>query len=187
MVRPAGLSGCGSYPAVLPSRRGALLGGNRGSFLKVNYQKGEMGEVLAGRPASEASIAAVEMGVEEDRTCPRCGAHGAMANGKSRGLQRYLCRSCNRTFGAVTNTPMDGLHRKEIWLTYGECLANGDTVAVAAERCDIAVSAVFRWRHRLLARISTNTEKLTGIVEAYETFFSGKPQNGSCLDTGQGR
>ena len=36
MVRPAGRSGCGSSPTVLPSRRGgALLGGRKGLLLKV--------------------------------------------------------------------------------------------------------------------------------------------------------
>ena len=101
-------------------------------------QKLEMGEILAGRPAGEASIAAVEMGVGEDRSCPRCGTSGAKANGKSRGLQRYLCQSCNRTFGATTGTSVNGLHHKDLWLTYCECLANGDTTAVAAARCGIA-------------------------------------------------
>ena len=134
-------------------------------------QKAEVGEVLAGRPAGEASVAAVETGVGEDRTCPHCGTHGAVANGKSRGLQRYLCRSCNRTFGAVTGTSLSGLHRKDLWLTFGACLANGDTVAVSAKRCGIAVSTAFRWRHRFLAGISTTSKKLTGIVEADETFF----------------
>ena len=134
-------------------------------------QKQEAGEVVAGRPVGEASLAAIEMGVGEDRSCPRCGAHGAVANGKSRGLQRYLCRSCNRTFGAVTSTPMNRLHHKELWLTFGDCLANGDTIAAAAKRCAIAVSTAFRWRHRFLAAINTNTDKLKGIVEADETYF----------------
>ena len=58
-------------------------------------QKLEIGELLAGRPVGEASVAAVEMSVGEDRTCPRCGTGGAKANGKARGLQRYLCQSCN--------------------------------------------------------------------------------------------
>ena len=85
-------------------------------------QKIEKGEVLASLPAGEVLLAAVEMGIGEDWTCPRYSAHGAVANGKSREFQRDLCRSCNRTFGAVTNTPMNGLHRKKIlWLTYGEC------------------------------------------------------------------
>lgn len=134
-------------------------------------QKAEVGEVLAGRPAGEASVAAVEAGVGEDRTCPHCGASGAVANGKARGMQRYLCRSCSRTFGAVTGTSLSGLHHKNLWLTFAECLADGDTVAVAAKRCGIAVSTAFRWRHRFLAGVSTTSENLTGIVESDETFF----------------
>ena len=47
----------------------------------------------------------------------------------------------------VTGTPMDAPHRKELWLTFGECLANGDKVAVAG----IAVRTAFRWRPRFLA------------------------------------
>ena len=134
-------------------------------------QKLEIGEVLAGRPAGEASVAAVEMGVGDDRTCPRCGTRGAVANGKAAGLQRYLCRTCNRTFGAMTSTPMKGIYHKELWLIYSECLANSDTVATAARRCRIAVSTAFRWRHRFLAGINTSTDKLKGIVEADETYF----------------
>ena len=85
-------------------------------------QKAEVGEVLAGRPIGEASLAAVELSVGEDRSCPHCGTPGAVANGKARGMQRYLCRSCKRTFGAVTGTPLSGLHHKDVWLTFGECL-----------------------------------------------------------------
>ena len=133
-------------------------------------QKTEVGEVLAGRPVGEASLAAVESSVGENRSCPHCGTPGAVANGKARGMQRYLCRSCKRTFGAVTGTPLSGLHHKDVWLTFGECLANGDTVAASAKRCGIAVSTAFRWRHRFLAAIETDTEKLRGIVEADETF-----------------
>lgn len=56
-------------------------------------QKTEAMDIRAGRPAGEAALAAIELGVGEDHCCPRCGALGAVANGKARGLQRYLCRS----------------------------------------------------------------------------------------------
>ena len=132
-------------------------------------QKAGAGEVLTGRPVGDASLAAAESLFGEDRTCPHCGTPGAVANSKARGMQRYLCRSCKRTFGAGTGTPLSGLHHKDVWLTFGECLANGDTVAASAERCGIAVSTAFRWRHRFLAAVRTGTEKLRGIVEADET------------------
>lgn len=136
-------------------------------------QKAEAGEILAGRPAGEASLAAIELGIGEDRCCPRCGTPGAVANGRARGMQRYLCRACKRTFGALTGTRVSGLHRKEAWLTFGECLADGDTVKASAERCGVAVSTAFRWRHRFLEAIKTGAGKLRGIVEADETFVLG--------------
>jgi transposase-like protein len=133
-------------------------------------QKAEAVEILAGRPVGEASVAAVELGVDEDRCCPHCGTPGAVANGKARGMQRYLCRTCKRTFGALTGTRLSGLHRKEVWLTFGECLADGDTVKASAERCGVAVSTAFRWRHRFLEVIKSSAGTLRGIVEADETF-----------------
>jgi transposase-like protein len=133
-------------------------------------QKAEAGEILSGRPAGDASLAAIELGVGDDRCCPHCGTPGAVANGKARGMQRYLCRACKRTFGALTGTRLSGLHRKEAWMTFGECLADGDTVKASAERCGVAVSTAFRWRHRFLEAIKTRVGKLRGIVEADETF-----------------
>ena len=139
-------------------------------------QRAEAGEILAGRPAGAASLAAIELGIGEDRRCPRCDATGAVANGKARGLQRYLCKACGRTFGALTGTRLSGLHRKEEWLTFGACLADGDTIKTSSERCGVAVSTAFRWRHRFLEAVQTGAEKLRGIVEADETFVLSSPK-----------
>ena len=95
-------------------------------------RKVEAGEVLAGRPAGEASLAAVETGVGEDRICPHRGAHGSQWPTASRwDFNAILADPAVEPVRTVTNTPASGPHRKELWLTFGECLANGDTVAVA--------------------------------------------------------
>lgn len=148
----------------------------------TDAQKAEASEILAGRPAGAASLAAIELVVGEDRKCPHCDTPGAVANGKARGMQRYLCRACKRTFGAVTGTGVSGLHHKEAWLTFGACLSNGDTVKESAERCGIAVSTAFRWRHRFLAAVQTSGEKLKGIVEADETFVLPSRKGARKLD-----
>jgi transposase-like protein len=144
-----------------------------GADTLTEAQKAETGEVLAGRSVGEASFAAIELGIGEDRCCPRCGATGAVANGKARGLQRYLCKACGRSFGALTGTRLSGLHRKEEWLTFGACLAEGDSIKASAERCGVAVSTAFCWRHRFLEAVETGAGKLRGIVEADETFVLG--------------
>jgi hypothetical protein len=85
-------------------------------------------------------------------------------------LKRYLCKGCGKTFGALTGTPLSGLHYKERWLIFGDCLSDGDTVKSSAARCDVAVSTSFRWRHRFLSAVASGAIKLSGIVEADETF-----------------
>ena len=43
----------------------------------------------------------------------------------ARGLRRYQCKDCGRTFNALTGTPLSGLHHKERWLSFGASLGEG--------------------------------------------------------------
>ena len=73
-----------------------------------------------------------------------------------RGLRRYRCKACRKTFNATTGTSLHGLHKKDRWLAYRECLADGMMIRDSAKRCKLAVSTSFRWRHRFWAhRIRT--------------------------------
>ncbi len=130
-------------------------------------QQAEAG--LSGGSEASASLAAIEGSVDEDRRCPHCGTPGAISRGKARGLRRYRCKGCRKTFNAATGTPLSGLHRKDRWLAFGSCLADGLTVRASAERCGFAINTAFRWRHRFLTAKDPETRRLTGIVEADET------------------
>ena len=132
--------------------------------------------MLSGRSEGEASKAAIELGVDEARRCPHCVSEGAVSRGMARGLRRYQCKGCGRTFNALTGTPLSGLHHKERWLSFGASLAKGETVKASAARCDVAVSTAFRWRHRFLAAARSDSEVLKGIVEADETYVPGEPE-----------
>ena len=136
-------------------------------------QRTDLAAALSGRTQASASLAAVEAGVGEDRRCPRCGTPGAVSRGTARGLRRYQCKGCGRTFNAVTGTPLSGMHHKERLLDFGACLASGKTVRESAEHCRIAVTTAFRWRHRFLAAKSREPSRLRGIVEVDETYFPG--------------
>ncbi len=133
-------------------------------------QRQEAEAVFSGGSQASASLAAIEASVGEDRPCPHCGTPGALSRGKARGLRRYQCKGCKKTFNAATGTPLAGLHRKDKWLAFGTCLADGLTVRRSAEHCGFAVTTAFRWRHRFLTAESPQPRKLTGIVEADETY-----------------
>ena len=115
-----------------------------------------------------------------DRTgCPHCGCRRLQGWGHASGLPRYRCVDCRRSFNALTGTPLARLRLKEKWAAQTEALITGESLVKAAERCGVAVTTAFRWRHRFLSAPALDKPgQLTGIVEADETFilesFKGK-------------
>jgi hypothetical protein len=47
----------------------------------------------------------------ESQGCPHCAGREVVDWGRSHGLLRFRCKSCGRTFNALTNTPMAHLRR----------------------------------------------------------------------------
>ena len=132
-------------------------------------QRLELEEVLAGQSPVAAATAVVEAGLGEERRCPHCGHEKSVRRGKADDLQRFRCKDCGKSFNALTGTPLARLRKKDRWLDFGRSLAEGDTVLASAERCGVAVSTAFRWRHRFLTT-KPPSPTLTGIVEADEAF-----------------
>ena len=133
-------------------------------------QKEQTQDLLSGVTGENASLMAIEAQLEETRLCPHCNTPGATSKGMARGLRRYRCKACGKTFNAATGTALQGLHKKGRWLAFGDCLADGLTVRKAAERCNFAPSTSFRWRHRFLSAHDHNTLKIKNIIKVDETY-----------------
>jgi transposase-like protein len=134
----------------------------------------------AQRQALMRQLAAIEgqtasVGVIEDRmgsVCPHCGGTRMVRNGHAHGLQRYKCRGCQRSFNALTGTPLARLRQKGKWLAQAEAVREGLTIKQAAAKLQVAPSTAFRWRHRFLALPKTvHAQVLSGIAEADQTYF----------------
>jgi len=111
--------------------------------------------------------------------CGHCASGKVVKNGHSRGLQRYCCRACGKTFNTTTGTPLAGLHSKERFFEQGECLAQGLTVREAAATLGVSVSTAFRLRHRFLQAVQAHQpHQVSGLLEADETYFR-QSQKGS--------
>jgi len=133
-------------------------------------QRQELEAVLAGRQPRAAVAAAIEERLGEARRCPHCGG-ASVGGGQADDLRRFRCKDCRRSFNALTGTPLARLRKKERWLDFGQSLSEGETVAASAERCGVAVSTAFRWRHRFLRAAKNPTRLLSGIVEVDETYI----------------
>jgi transposase-like protein len=104
--------------------------------------------------------------------CPHCAGREVVGWGRSHGLLRFRCKSCRRTFNALTKTPMAHLRKKEKWLDHARAMIEGKSLAKTAALCGVHPTTAFRWRHRFLrAPASDKPRGLRGIVEADETFL----------------
>jgi transposase-like protein len=106
------------------------------------------------------------------KLCPHCKSDDFGKWGKSHGLPRYRCRSCNKTFNPLTNTPLARLRLKERWLDFTKALLDGESVRKSAKTCGVHKSTTFRWRHRFLQMpADLKSSVLSGIAEADEMFL----------------
>ncbi len=104
--------------------------------------------------------------------CFHCSSPEVVKIGKSRQIQRYKCKSCNRTFGDLTATPMNRTRYRDKWIDYFEMMIEGKTIRECAETLEIAVSTSFMWRHKILfAILDLSRETFDGITEVDETFM----------------
>ena len=102
------------------------------------------------------------VGVPVCSCSPHCGYSLYQPWGNAHGLVRYRCQGFRRTFNALANTPLVGLHHKDRWFLYLEGFASGESVRKASRRCGINKKASrrcginkkasFNWRHRFLHR-----------------------------------
>jgi transposase-like protein len=120
--------------------------------------------------ASEQAHRIVEERVQWLASCPHgCGLR-IVRNGMARGLQRYKCRDCGRTFNALSGTPLARLRYRDRWLDQAQALIDGLSITRASQQLEVARSTAFRWRHRFLSLPQhLKSGHLSGIVEADET------------------
>jgi transposase-like protein len=116
-------------------------------------------------------------------SCPGCGGSHHYRHGIDRGLQRYRCRACRRTFNALTGTPLARLRRREKWLDYARQMLDSRSVRAAAITVGVHRNTSFRWRHRFLAGVRHDQpERLAGIAEADELFLLESQKGSRELD-----
>lgn len=108
------------------------------------------------------------------KVCPRCRHEEISRNGKFKGKQRYICKSCRKTFTDFTRSPRYN-SKKDVskWMLYAKCMVNGYSIRKCAEIIEISVPTSFYWRHKILDAIRTymHVGSVGGVIEVDETFF----------------
>lgn len=107
--------------------------------------------------------------------CPYCGCSHIVRNGKKCNKQRFLCKSCKRTFVTTTHTILSMSHfPTSVWKEAITDALQEDPIDHTAERLGVSHTCVFHMRHKLLMAlqyaIEGNPDILKQVSELDETF-----------------
>ena len=78
----------------------------------TEVQRAALAAALAGQGSANEAIAMIEMRFALAPACGHCKSQRFGSWGTASGLKRYMCRNCNRTFNALTGTPLAQLPKR---------------------------------------------------------------------------
>lgn len=130
--------------------------------------------IVLGSFATEVTNEVKENRFSKGKVCPHCGHEEVSRNGKFNDKQRYICKSCRKTFTDFTRSPRYN-SKKDIrkWILYSKCMINGYSIRKCAEIVEISVPTSFYWRHKFLdaIRVYMGIGNVGGVIEVDEAFF----------------
>ena len=109
---------------------------------------------------------------EKQGVCPHCEHIKYVKMGKDKGVQRYKCKGCKRTFTPFTGTWMAQIHKKDKLADYLKLMQQGLSLDKIRLKLGINKKTAFDWRHKITTSLEQyETDKFLGITESDETFF----------------
>ncbi len=141
----------------------------------TRQQRSQLADALRPAVGLDKVCEAIDSARPAPLCCPSCGNSRHYRHGFVRGLQRYRCRACSRTFSALSGTPLARLRHRSKWLDYGREMLESRSVRAAAKLIGVHRNTSFRSRHRFLDGVRHDQpERLAGIAEADEMFCSNR-------------
>lgn len=127
----------------------------------------------------EANTKIFELG-KNNTCCPYCHSNKIVKSGKQNNNQRFYCNECHKKFCMTTKTPIAYSNKSvDLWYKYIDLMCKKLSLREIAKELKINKNTAFLWRHKILNAFSVlNTDKISGIVEADETYFR-ESQKGS--------
>lgn len=89
--------------------------------------------LVLGSQVAQVTKEVKEMRFSKGRVCCHCNGTDVVRNGKNKGVQRYLCRSCKKSFSDLTNSATYKSKKTlDKWLRYAKCMLNGYSIRKSA-------------------------------------------------------
>jgi transposase-like protein len=147
-------------------------------------------EVIASKKSSVNPLASICKYISEKqvRVCPMCGKSHFILNGKKKGIQYFLCKSCGRSFNEFSGTTISYIKKKEKLQTYFLLMLSGSGIKDCSDTLGISNQTSFDWRHKIIASLREYVpDEYKGITEMIDLSepFSRKGQGAKAKQIGK--
>ena len=99
--------------------------------------------------------------------CPNCSGKNYIKFGKYKGIQRYKCKGCDKTFSKTTKAVWSYSKKEpDKWVKFIELFLKKSTLRACSKILKINIRTAFIWRHKVMEAMITEimAEKLEGKV-----------------------
>ena len=109
---------------------------------------------------------------KESVSCPSCSSNKISGNGKQKGVQRYVCRSCKKYFRDTTGLLTHNMKKSALVSKYMYNLLMGYSIRKCAKETGICIQTSFDWRHKIIGSLNAQRpSSFERIVESDDIFF----------------
>lgn len=106
--------------------------------------------------------------------CPLCGGKKYIKHGFYKGIQRYKCKECEKTFSNTTNS-LWSYSKKDLnkWIKFIKLMIKKKSLRFCAAKLNISLTTAFYWRHKILhgLKLDSIPNKLQGDVHINKTII----------------
>lgn len=108
--------------------------------------------------------------------CTYCGTIKFYKHDKKNNKQRYKCYDCKKAFTSTTSSTLNYLHKSyyDKFKKFIECAINNLYLKRIAEICNISISYVFNWKHKIINQLTNkqqSNEFISKLIEMDEIYF----------------
>jgi transposase-like protein len=106
--------------------------------------------------------------------CQICGGNQYIKHGTYKGIQRYRCKVCGKTFSKTTNS-LWSYSKKDlnIWIEFIELMMKRKSLRFCAQKLNMSLTTAFYWRHKILCALKNDSipSSLKGYVHMNKTIL----------------
>ena len=101
-------------------------------------------------------------------SCPHCRSKRTAKRGHDAyGRQRYMCKSCLRSFTESTGKTLSSTNLSlETWLVFAECHIGQLSLRESAQKCDVSLKTAFYMRKRIVAIVHLYSRQVKAALSA---------------------